>query len=331
MDEPADPASLADAPADPAPRADAAARPSSGAKVALVLGGLALLALMGACGLCALAFFAGDGLGGRADAVALIHLDGVIAGTGGGTDTSTPEEIISALKDAEDDPRVKAILLRIDSPGGTVAASQEIATAVAAVEKPVVASIGDVGASGAYMVASQCDEIVASPTSSVGSIGVVMQVPNLEGLMEKVGVDVVVLTKGELKDVGSPFRELSDEERELIDEQMGIAYDQFIALVAEGRDLPVARVREMATGWVWMGVEAERMGLVDTLGNYTVAVERAAELGGIEGEPDVLDFDAPQLPALLRALLEAGGRLPDLKAAVPDLADPLGRSRAVPR
>lgn len=314
----------------PPPSRAASPSRSRGAKVAVVIASVTLLALLGACGVCVLAVTLADGgwpVGG-ADAVALIHLDGAIAGTGS-SGTATPEEFISELNDAEDDPRVKAVLIRIDSPGGTVAASQEIAQAVAAMDKPVVASISDIGASGAYMVASQCDEIVALPTSSVGSIGVVLDVPNIEGLMDKVGVKVVVLTQGEFKDAGSPFRELTPEETKLLNAQMRIAYDEFIRMVAEGRDIPEAKVRKLATGWVWMGVEAKKLGLVDTLGGYTQAVDAAAELGGIEGEPDVVDFDRPELPFFLQALLS--GANGSLLGGVADPRESLGLGQAVPR
>ena len=298
----------------------------SGGKIALVVGAVVLLAILGACAIgLVVAVSMGDVAHTRGDSIALIHLTGAISGGG----SANPETLISQIESAEDDSNVKAILLRIDSPGGTVAASQEIATAVARAEKPVVASIGDAGASGAYMIASQCDEIVASPTSSVGSIGVVMEVPNLEGLLGKAGVEVVVITKGELKDIGSPFRDMTPEERKLIDGQMTIAYNEFISLVAKGRDLPEAKVREYATGWIWMGVEAKKMGLVDTLGNYSDGVDAAAERGGIEGDPNVVDFGEPELPTLLRALLTLSERLPALTAYDPTALAPA--APAVPR
>jgi protease-4 len=158
-------------------------------------------------------------------------------------------------------------------------------------EKPVVASVGDICASGGYMVASQCDEIVASPGSSVGSIGVIMEVANVEELLNKVGVSFTTLTQGEYKDAGSAFRSLTETETAMLNEQMAIVYDQFIADVAEGRDLSESDVRELATGWVWLGSEAIDLGLVDSLGNYNDAVDRAAELGGIEGEPNMVSYE----------------------------------------
>jgi len=261
--------------------------------IALVVIG-ALLVL--GCGALFATLTAVDGIGsssGFGDSIALIHIDGPISGTGSSIDgVVTPEDIIDQLDQAADDPSVKAVLLRIDSPGGTVAASQEIAMAVERMQVPVVSSIGDIGASGAYMVASQSDHIVAAPGSSVGSIGVIMQLTNLQGLLDKVGVEFTVMTKGDLKDAGSPYRSVTTTEVALIDEQMTIAYEQFITDVAKGRKMDEADVRELATGWAWMGTEALDLGLVDSLGNYSDAVDKAAELGGIDGEPNIVTYES---------------------------------------
>lgn len=304
-------------------------RQSSGGawKVVLAVGVVLVLLLFGCC-----AFFAafspvsGDRIAPLGDAVAVIHIDGVIAGTGGRFEgIISPEDVIAQLDEARDDDTVKAVLLRIDSPGGTAAASQEISQEVRrfAEEKPVVASVGDIGASGAYMVASQCDEIVASPGSGVGSIGVIMEIPNVAGLLDKLGVEFTTLKQGKYKDMGSPYRSLTPSETAFLDAQMKIVYEQFIADVAEGRDLPESKVRELATGAVFLGVEAEKSGLVDRIGNYSDAVDRAAELGGIEGEPAIVTYDEPRLQDLLggifsiRSSLERIGAATDLTGARP--------------
>ncbi len=257
-----------------------------------VLGVVSALVLFGCIG--SVALIAGLDNGGTlagGDSIAVIHIDGVIAGTGSASGgVITPENVLDQLDMAANDDGVKAILLRIDSPGGTVAASQEIAMAVERIDKPVIASIGDMGASGAYMVASQCDHIVAAPGSAVGSIGVIMEIPNVKGLLDKLGVEFTVITQGELKDTGSPYRSISPTETLLLKDQMEIAYDQFIADVAKGRDLDEKKVRELATGWAWLGSEAKDLGLVDSLGNYDDAVDKAAELGGIEGEPGIVTY-----------------------------------------
>lgn len=272
------------------------ARPlSRGAKWAIGLGAaFVVLTLLSCVGLVAV-MSSDNGLGAvTGDSIALIHIDGVIAGTGTIYDgVSSPEYVLDQLDQALSDPGVQAILLRIDSPGGTVAASQEISLAVrrAAEEKPVVASIGDIGASGAYMVAAQCSEIVASPGSAVGSIGVIMEIPNVTGLLDKLGVEFTVLTEGEYKDAGSPFRSVTATETTMLRDQLAIVRDQFVADVAEGRGMSDAEVRELATGWVWLGSEAIELGLVDTLGNFDDAVDVAAELGGIEGDPYIVTYE----------------------------------------
>lgn len=267
---------------------------STGAKWVIgIVVAFIVLTLLSCVGLLA-ARTGGSAITSSGDSIALIHIDGVIAGTGTVYDgVSSPEYVLDQLDRALSDDSVQAILLRIDSPGGTVAASQEITLAVrrAAEEKPVVASIGDIGASGAYMVASQCSEIVASPGSAVGSIGVIMEIPNVSGLLDKLGVEFTTLTQGEYKDAGSLYRSVTPTETAMLEGQMEIAYEQFIADVALGRQMTESEVRELATGWVWLGSEALDLGLVDTLGNYDDAVDAAAALGGIEGDPYIVSYE----------------------------------------
>ncbi|MBN2247869.1 MAG: signal peptide peptidase SppA [Coriobacteriia bacterium] len=263
---------------------------STGAKWAIGLGVAFLLLILGSCALM-VAMLGGSDLAplSYGDSIALIRIDDVISGTTG----TTPEYLLDQIDQALDDDSVKAILLRVDSPGGTVAASQEIMLAVrkAAEEKPIVTSVGDVCASGAYMVAAQTDEIVAAPGSTVGSIGVIMELVNAEGLLDKVGLKFTTLTQGEYKDAGSLYRSPTATETAMLNEQMNVVYEQFVADVAQGRGMGVEEVRELATGWAWLGSEALELGLVDTLGNYDDAVDRAAELGGIEGEPSIVTYE----------------------------------------
>ncbi|MDI6901679.1 MAG: signal peptide peptidase SppA [Anaerosomatales bacterium] len=287
--QPAVPPQAAAAQPSTAPRT----KPGRGLAIAvIVLVILVVVACGASCAMVAL-FSEGTGTTGFGENVALVHINGVIAGTGSGIDgVTTPESIIDQLDQALADDSVKAILLRIDSPGGTVAASQEIAMAVsdAAEEKPVIASVGDVGASGAYMVASQCDTIIAAPGSSVGSIGVILEVPNLQGLLDKLGVEFAVITAGELKDTGSPYRSMTATETAMLQKQVDQAYRQFIRDVAEGRGMSEAEVTELATGWVWLGEEALELGLIDAIGNYSDGLDAAAEAGGIEGDYGVVDY-----------------------------------------
>jgi len=243
----------------------------------------------------------------EAPAVAVIRIEGEITGDrlSVGTD---PETIIEQLRRAERDENIKSILLRINSPGGSAAASQEIAMEVARAKKPVVASIGDSGASGAYWIATACDRIVAAPASSVGSIGVIMMITNLKGLFEKLGVKYVVVAKGKFKDLGNPARDLTDEEKKLLSDQAEMVYRQFINDVARNRKMSVSRVEELATGQVFVGEEAKKLGLVDELGNYRDALKIAARLGKIEGEAQVIDLSETPASFMkwLRYLLPVG-------------------------
>ncbi len=226
------------------------------------------------------------------DSVYEIRLEGVISAEkySGlfGVVTVTPEKIISQLDEARKNPNVKAILIRVNSPGGSAAASQEIYEELKKVEKPVVVSVSEVCASGAYYVASAADRIIANRSSSVGSIGVIMQIPNFENLYEKLGIKYTTIKQGKFKDVGSPDRPITEEEIRLLETQLKEIYGQFIADVAEGRNMDAGEVEELATGWVFLGTEALELGLIDGIGNYKDAINIAAELGGIKGEPNVI-------------------------------------------
>lgn len=226
------------------------------------------------------------------DSVYEIRLEGVISAEKysslfGGV-TVTPEEIISQLDEAGKNPNVKAILLRVNSPGGSPAASQEIYEEIKKMEKPVVVSVSDTCASGAYYVASAADRIIANRSSSVGSIGVIMQIPNYEDLYEKLGLKYITIKQGKYKDVGSPDRPLTKEEMKLLEAQLKEIYRQFISDVAEARKMDISDVEDLATGWVFLGTEALELGLIDDIGNYKDAINIAAELGGIKGEPNVI-------------------------------------------
>jgi protease-4 len=282
-----------------------------------------ILLIAGSCGLSTWALTSGDSLP-SGDAVAVIYIDGEIAGvaasglTGGAS--VTPEQVISQLKRAEQDASVKAILLRIDSPGGTASASSEIAMEVQRVKKPIVASIGDVGASGAYMIASQCDEIICTGSSDVGSIGVIMQVGDYSALLDKLGVKFISIHEGEFKDAGAPWRSLTATETAMLESDIKLVYDEFISIVAKGRKMSDADVRKLATGWAWPGTRAKELGLVDTIGNYSDAVAAAGKRGKIAGEPRIVTYTDESLPALLRSLTSAIERLGAIGAVAPDLS-----------
>lgn len=300
------------------PNASEPRRGTSGWVIALVLA-VVLLPILG-CGLfAAIGALSEDG-GLSGEAIAVIHLEGAISGGRGGVGAATPERIISQLRQADADDSVKAILLRIESPGGTVAASEEIAMEVARMKKPVVASIGDLGASGAYMVAAECDEIVAAPSSSVGSIGVIATIPNVKELLDKVGIDFTVIHEGKYKDAGSPYRAMTPAEKKLFEADIKQIYERFIKRVAKARKMPEGKVRELATGWVWSGVEAKELGLVDTIGNYSDGVKAAGRRGGIEGTPETVSYDDAAIDDLLREVIGISSKFPGI--GVRELAGP---------
>jgi len=229
-----------------------------------------------------------DGLPGGAK-VAVVEVQGVIGvGADRGLDT---EAIIRTLGEYRDDPAVRAVVLRIDSPGGVVAPTQEIFTAVRRLreaKKPVVASLGSVAASGGYYVAVSADRIFASPGTLTGSIGVVMQLANVEGLLKKVGVEYVVVKAGAYKDVGNFARAMTPEERRILQALLDDVYDQFISAVAEGRGLDPQAVRAFAEGRIYSGRQAHGLKMVDDLGGLEDAIEAAAKMAGLPPKPKVV-------------------------------------------
>lgn len=202
-------------------------------------------------------------------------------------------QAVTDLKSFGEDPLVKAIVVRIDSPGGAVAPSQEIYNAVLRVrreqDKKVVASMGTVAASGGYYIAVASDRILANPGTLTGSIGVIMQLANFQKLLEKLGVKSVAVKSGRYKDLGSPFRPMTDEDRRLIQAVMDDVHRQFIEAVADGRSLDVADVIPLADGRVFTGKQAKELLLVDDLGDLQDAIQLASQLGGVKGKPKVVE------------------------------------------
>ena len=181
-------------------------------------------------------------------------------------------------------------MLRIDSPGGVVGPSQEIHDAVKklASQKKVVVSMGSIAASGGYYIAAAASRILANPGTITGSIGVLMRFSNLEGLMGKIGMKAFTLKTGKYKDVGSPARPMTDQEKAMLQEVIDNAHSQFVKAVAEGRKLPEAEVRNIADGRIFTGEQALALKLIDRLGTLQDAIEEAGKLGGIKGEPQVI-------------------------------------------
>jgi len=182
---------------------------------------------------------------------------------------------------------IKAIVLRIDSPGGTVGPSQEIYLEIMRLrrKKPIVASLGSVAASGSYYIASAANKIVASPGTITGSIGVKMEFLNIQQLLNKLGLEPIVIKSGIFKDIGSPTRKMSKEERMLLERVIKDVHTQFVEAIAKGRGLPLDKVEEIADGRIFTGRRAKELGLVDRLGNLQDAIMLAAKLGGIRGKP----------------------------------------------
>ena len=218
------------------------------------------------------------------DRIALVRIEGPILDS-----HATVEE----LKGFGEDPSVKAIVLRIDSPGGGVAPSQEIYNAVRRVRtqhhKTVVASMGTVAASGGYYIAVGSDRILANPGTLTGSIGVIMQLANFQEIMEKVGVRNFVIKSGRYKDVGSPFRAMKPEEHDLLQSVMDDAHRQFIEAVADGRSLDVADVEALSDGRIFTGQQAKDVLLVDDLGDLQDAIRLAADMSGMKMPPRVVE------------------------------------------
>jgi len=248
-----------------------------------------------------------------AGAVGVIRVDGLMAGgvDAGGlfTPVAGAESIMEQLRRAAEDSSIKAVVLRLNTPGGTTAAAQEIALEIDRLRragKKVVASMGDVAASGGYWIASCCDMIVASPGTITGSIGVIIETQDLQGLYEKLGIGPRVFKSGPHKDMGSPARDVTAREEAIFQGMVDEIYEQFIRTVAEGRNMELEQVRELADGRVFTGSQALANGLVDRLGNFYDAVQEAAELAGIKGEPAIMEL-APRRPwweALGRVRLE---------------------------
>ena len=260
---------------------------------------LAAALLMALCGIfsCAGALSLAGTIGlARGEAVAVVRVEGVISS---GADAlaafasgTTDEQVKQGLRRAEEDPSVKSILLYINSPGGSVVASDEIYRAVRAARKPVIAFLGETAASGGYYVACGADWIVAHPGSLTGSIGVIVELIDAHMLLQKLGVTIEVVKSGPAKDMGSFARPLTPEERSYLEAVVEDAFSEFVSVVAAGRGMPEEQVRRLADGRVMSGAQAVRLGLADEEGSLEDAVARAARMGGIAGQPRVVDKTA---------------------------------------
>jgi len=215
-------------------------------------------------------------------------------------------ETVRQLKALERNSQVKGILIRVNSPGGVTAPSHEIYDEIKRIRDdgtPVIVSMGALAASGGYYVSAPATRIVANPQTLTGSIGVIMEFPMVKGLMDKIGVGVEVVKSRVHKDIGSPFRDMTDQDRELLQDVVVDAYDQFVSVVSTERKIPEDSVRAFADGRIMTGRQALAYGLVDTLGTFEDAKRIAASLCDIEGEPRLIRTGR-RLNSWLRDLLE---------------------------
>ena len=249
-------------------------------------------------------YVSGDG----PDKVVVVPIEGVIAPAddtlGGVLPTSTPEGLTDALRQAGSDPSVVAVVLEIDSPGGGVTASDEMHQSVLDFEEntgePVVVSMQDVTASGGYYISTAADRIVANKTTLTGSLGVIFEIPNFAEAADKYGIKQVVIKSGKYKDIGSAFREMTPEERDILQSFVDDLYTQFVDVISEGRDIPKDRVREIADGRVYSGLQAKKLGLIDSFGGLD---EASAIAGNLAGTSDTTVVRYVQQPSFTDTLL----------------------------
>lgn len=234
----------------------------------------------------------GTSSGGFGDAVAIVRVEGVITasdvsdvGTG-----ALSGLVIADLEAAASDPAVKAIVLRVDSPGGGVTGAAQIYEAILEIDKPIVVSMASLAASGGYYVSAPADYIFARPDTLTGSIGVISTFINAEELLEEIGVEATVIATGDNKDFGSFFTDLTPEQVEIWRSITDELFNEFIRVIADGRNMSEDSVRALADGRVYSGRQALENGLVDELGDLDAAIAKAADLGGISGDPRIIEY-----------------------------------------
>lgn len=236
-------------------------------------------------------------MAGEQAKIAVIYVEGVIIGGRGQSSVFAEyggtDNLIKQLHEARDDQSVQAVILRINSPGGSAPASQEVGEEIKklrATGKIVVTSMADVAASGGYWLAACTDKIYANPATLTGSIGVYMPYANWEELYKKIGIHQEKIKSGPHKDILSPERQMTDQERALIQTMVDDMYEQFVTVVSEGRKLDPVKVRELADGRIYTGNQAKQLGLVDELGNMYDAIDGAAQMAGMSGKPEIKEY-----------------------------------------
>lgn len=296
----------------------------------VVLGGVLTMALLGTFFFFALVFTAAIRAGapkakweqetivrGDEKKIAMVSVEGEITTTldpfaAGASDAA----IVSQIDQALDDRSVVGIIVHLDTPGGGVVASDAISRKVreADAKKPVVALMDETAASGGYYIAASAREIVANPSTLTGSIGVIMIVPNVSRAADKLGIEPMVIKSGPYKDLASPFRDMTEEDRNILQGIINEAYDQFVGTVATGRELDPGKVREIADGRVYTGKQAKDLGLVDRLGDQTLALDRARDIAGAP-KAGLVRYHRTNI---LRTLLGASAKALDGNKAIRD-------------
>jgi len=218
---------------------------------------------------------------GAGEKVGVIELNGII---------TSSRSIAKQFKKFDKDASIKAIVFRINSPGGGIAASQEIYEQVKRTRdhgKPIIVSMGSVAASGGYYVSLGASKIMANPGTTTGSIGVIAEIPNFKKLLDKIGIQFTIIKSGKYKDIGSPYRDVTGDEKYHLQQWIDNGYDQFVRTIVKERKLDEKRVREIGDGRVYTGEQALGLSLIDSLGTYDDAIQWAGKMGGIKGEPKV--------------------------------------------
>ncbi len=244
--------------------------------------------------------------------VAVIYVEGEMVTDGApGPGYSGAGDVVHELREAEADPGVKAIVLRINSPGGSPVAAQDIYSQLLKTKqvKPVVVSMSDMATSAAYYISSACDKIYAAPDSWTGSIGVIWPIQNSSAHYEQEGIEFYVAKSGEYKDIGADWRGLTDDEKIYVDGLVNETFDRFVDAVATGRNMSTEKVRSLADGRVFTGVHAKELGLIDEIGDLYDAIDAASKLGNIEGTPGVAYLNNAVLASTAYASQSNGTRV----------------------
>jgi protease-4 len=242
--------------------------------------------------------------------VAVIYVEGeMVTDSNPGSGYASSDSVMKQLREAQNDASVKAIVLRINSPGGSPVAAQDIYGQILKTKqvKPIVVSMGDMATSAAYYISAPCNKILAAPDTWTGSIGVIWTLQNRSEQYHQQGIEIYVAKSGEYKDIGSDWRGLNDEEKSYVNDLINETYNRFVDVVADARHMPRDEVKNLSDGRVFTGVRAQELGLIDGIGDMYDAIDAATQLAGITGTPQVVPFNTNSLYYDLYASGRASG------------------------